>query len=342
MRAKRFGLASLVLAAALTATACAGAAPAPEETTGGAEQPQELVPLRVATLNPIQATDYPNVIAYEKGFFEEEGLDVEIIPTPQNPAAPLLSGDVDVAGVGGNGITAIEQGQDVRFVAAWPASPTFAILVPAGSPLIDKAGQWPGVMEAMKGMKFGVTVAGAYTENVSRALFAMAGVGADEVEIIPAGDGQSLVAGLTTGAFDAGLVASPLLEPMIEQGIAESVLNLWEKPVPGWNAPVATPMMLGSFVDANPEAVSSYQRAIAKANAWAKDPANTKEFSEMMATRLNVEPETLVAPIGTFISALGETAEYTEDQWNAVVEMMLLSGGLTRELEYSEWVVPFP
>ena len=92
------GTGAIVASAALLLAACSGGAPS-ATSSGGAEPAGELTPvtLQLQWLPQGQFAGY--FAAQEQGFFEEEGLDVEIIPSGGDivPQDALASGDVDYA-----------------------------------------------------------------------------------------------------------------------------------------------------------------------------------------------------------------------------------------------------
>ncbi|MDI2035901.1 ABC transporter substrate-binding protein [Paenarthrobacter nitroguajacolicus] len=297
--------------------------------------------VKIAQLNPFQAADYLPQIAQEKGFFQEEGITAEFVASPQNPITPLLAGDVDVAITGVNGMAAIEQNQEVRFIAGFPQRMAMSLVVPTSSPVAHLAGKWPEALEALKGKNIGVTVPGALVDNLAHAMLINAGISDKDIKVTPAGDGSSLVAGLSQGTFDSGLVPSPLFEPLVEKGIVVQVINLYDGQVPGLNLPIATPIVSAKWADKNPNLVAGYQRAVAKANQWALDPAHNDELTQIVAKKLGVAPETITGPIKTFRAALGNSVEFTQQQFETAVKMLKDNGVLTRDLAYGDYVLPF-
>lgn len=87
----------LALAAALALTACSGSGGGTGETDGGGEGDLTPVKLQLQWLPQGQFAGY--FAAQELGYFEEEGLEVEIIPSGGDivPQDALANGDVDYA-----------------------------------------------------------------------------------------------------------------------------------------------------------------------------------------------------------------------------------------------------
>jgi NitT/TauT family transport system substrate-binding protein len=95
---RRFAtIGGLALAAALALTACSGSGGGTGETDGGGEGDLTPVKLQLQWLPQGQFAGY--FAAQELGYFEEEGLDVELIPSGGDivPQDALANGDVDYA-----------------------------------------------------------------------------------------------------------------------------------------------------------------------------------------------------------------------------------------------------
>jgi nitrate/nitrite transport system substrate-binding protein len=330
--------AALALVAGLVLSGCA-ASPPPTNPGDPTQVPLEEVTF--GEVSPFQAANYLTLVAEQKGFFEENGIKAQFIGIAQNPLAPLIAGDVDMMTIGPNGMSALEQGQDIRFFAAFPPVVTFSLIVPKDSPIAEVAHEWPDVMEQLQGKSLGTTVPAALVDNIAKYLVTEAGLEPGDVAVTPAGDGASLVAGMVSGTFDSALVPSPLFEPLVASGDFVQVLDLWVGDVPGFVIPVATPAVTGAYAEENPDTVAGVQRALEEANAWAKNPDNREELQSLVANRLSVDPSTLDAPLETFLGALGDTVEYTPEQWEAGVAMLRQNGVLTKDYAYDEFVVPF-
>ena len=88
---------ALALAAALLLAGCAGAGDPPVETDDDDDEGLTEVKLQLQWLPQAQFAGY--FAAIDQDFFEEEGLDVEIIPSGGDivPQDALANGDVDFA-----------------------------------------------------------------------------------------------------------------------------------------------------------------------------------------------------------------------------------------------------
>jgi ABC-type nitrate/sulfonate/bicarbonate transport system substrate-binding protein len=127
----------------------------------------------------------------------------------------------------------------------------------------------------------------------------------------------------------------------VEKGMVVQVINLHDGEVPGLNLPIATPIVAAKWANANPNLVTGYQRAVGKANSWAKDPAHSDELAQIVGKKLGVAPDTIAGPVKTFRAALGDSVEFSQEQFDTAVKMLKDNGVLTRELSYEEYVLPF-
>ena len=119
------------LIAAAGAALAAGLAPAPLR----ADTPQKLTVLLDWFVNPDHAT---LVLARERGFFAEAGLEVELVP-PTDPAAPprlVAAKQADIAvSYQPNLYLQVEEGLPVARIGTLVATPLNCLVVPADGPV---------------------------------------------------------------------------------------------------------------------------------------------------------------------------------------------------------------
>jgi NitT/TauT family transport system substrate-binding protein len=86
--------------------------------------------------NSESVTNAPVIIAYEKGYFKDYGLEVEMLPLKSGKEVRLAmtAGQVDI-GTGSftNFMSAMAEGAPIRFIAASGSSPTYIFVRPDGS-----------------------------------------------------------------------------------------------------------------------------------------------------------------------------------------------------------------
>ena len=226
-----------------TATAPAGAA-AP---TAAASQPSSPELVRVGVLNSI--SDAPFIIGRERGYFRDEGLDLELTPfdSAQQMIAPMGAGQLDVGGgaPGAGLINAFLRGVDIRLVAdrsqALPGSRVMCLVV--RKELLDSG----AVQTAadLRGRVYAENVpANAMTYGFEQELH-QGGLGPQDLSytIVPFPD---MVSAFSNGAIDTAM----LLEPFITLSEARGGASCWQPLsdiVPGFQAGVL--MYSPSFAD---------------------------------------------------------------------------------------------
>jgi len=137
----------------------------------------------------------PIIVAEEKGYFKEVGLDVEIIP-PADPSAPprlVAAGKGDIAVSYQPQLhLQIHEGLPLKRVGTLVATPLNCLLVLHDGPIKTPAD--------LKGKKIGFSVAGV-EEAVLNAVLGKYGVSTDEIELVNVN--FSLSPSLMSGQVDA-------------------------------------------------------------------------------------------------------------------------------------------
>lgn len=268
---------ALSLIAALSACASGGSAQEPSDAPGEAGSITVTYSAPVAGALPFLPVD----VALDQGFFEDEGIDLEVSQTSaQALPAALAGGQIDMTADTAYNVTRyLESGVEVEFVSGLNDNVDFALLVAPGTdvPAPDGPGGWKATFAALKGESIGTAAkAGPIGLTVTQ-LMAEAGVPAGEYTLIDtpgAASGNALEAGqiaavVSGGGFDA---------PLIEHGLAEPVLSLGSDIPEIFGDQVNAALSMSSrFVSENPEAPERVQRAIAQAIAFIQDPANSDE-----------------------------------------------------------------
>ena len=153
--------------------------------------------------------------ALEKGYYREEGLDVQLILMSAGVATrALIGGDVDFATVGGAGLPPVLSGAPLRFVFTTFNRPMFW--------LISK----PDIREVkgLKGKRVGVSNIGSGPDSLLRELLKRNGLeGGRDVVILALGLQANIYAGLVSGTVDAAMLAPPFNFMVEEAGFRELV-----------------------------------------------------------------------------------------------------------------------
>ena len=153
--------------------------------------------------------------AKEKGYFQEEGLDVEVIlMSGAIGIRALIAGDVDASTVGGSALPPIFRGAPQRMVFISFDKPTHWLYA---KPDIR-------AVKDLKGRKVAVDGLGGTLESLLRYVLEKNGLEAGrDVPILAIGPPPGRFAALTSGAIDATLFTFPLNFRAEEAGFRELV-----------------------------------------------------------------------------------------------------------------------
>ena len=151
----------------------------------------------------------------DKGYYRDEGLDVELILMSAPIASrALLSGDVEVATVGGAGLPPVPSGAPLRFIFTTYNRPMFW--------LFGKA-EIRSVKE-LKGKRVGVSGIGSGPDSLLReALRRNALEGGRDVAILSLGVMPTIYSGLQSGLVDAAMLSPPFTFRAEEDGFRELI-----------------------------------------------------------------------------------------------------------------------
>lgn len=252
---KRWTLAAgaVVAAAALTLTACSGA-------DGGDEEGLKDASLMLGVaFTPRHA---PIFAAKDQGFFEEEGINLEILPGTGsgNTVAAVDSGKVDF-GWADFGVTVLNvgQGSKVKQVNLLQGSDFYSVVA------LEKSGikDW----DDLKGKTVATEASGAMTAFWPLIMERM-GFDEGDVEVIHA-TGDSKVPGLLAGQWDANLSYSGSDVPgLVDQGEDPVILSWSDADLSVYGDGILTSDKL---IEEDPELVKAFNRAVTRGVMWSCD-----------------------------------------------------------------------
>jgi len=211
----------------------------------------------------------PLTIAERKGFFKDEGLDVEIndLGGGAKSLQALIGGSVDVVtGAYEHTLRMQQKGQDVRAVAELGRFPGIVIAVRK-----DLADQIKSPKD-FKGRKIGVTAPGSSTALTVQYAMAKAGLAPTDAAIIGIGGGASGVAAMKQGQIEVISHLDPVIAKLeADQDIVPLIDTRTEKgsqALFGGTNPAAVLYAKADFIQENPETVQRLVNALVKALNW--------------------------------------------------------------------------
>lgn len=184
---------------------CLGAAP---EGIQGAEKSAKPVPVRIAYVSR-SILDMPFIIARDRGFFREEGLEPELIFMKAiQTVQAMLAGGVDFGTATGTGISAAVNGADVRVVLALSDKPSFDMVA------------LPGItsVQQLRGKKIGTSAVGSLTEILARQILIAHKVPLEQVTFLPLGTSDVTYIALKAGTIDATMLQIPQNFLAVDEG----------------------------------------------------------------------------------------------------------------------------
>lgn len=193
-----------VVAISMTATlgACA--------SDSSAQAGEELEVVNVGLI-PNLALYLPMWVAQDKGFFEEEGVELKTTTVRgggSETLAALTGGSFDMTDLSFQAVaTANEKGLPLKFVAGNYTSMPYSILIRNGQDDIKQGTGFPEVIHSLRGKKIGVTSIGSSSYLTLKHLLAEAGMNEGDVEIIQAG--TQMAPQMVSDQLDAAMANEP-------------------------------------------------------------------------------------------------------------------------------------
>ena len=159
-------------------------------------------------------TTMPFFVAKERGFFREEGLDVELIVMQAiQTIQATLGNSTQFASATGSAVSAAVRGADIRVIMAVTDRPSFDLIV---RPNITSVQQ-------LRGKKIGTGGVGSLAEILARQILIANGVRPEEVAILATGPSYVTYMALKSGAIDAAPLQMPLTFTAQDEGFRKLV-----------------------------------------------------------------------------------------------------------------------
>lgn len=220
----------------------------------------------------------PLTIAERRGYFKQEGLQVEISDFQGGAKAlqALVGGSADVV-CGAYEHTLFMANKGVAIKALALQANSFGLVVGIGQ---EKAASYQSLRD-FKGMKVGVTAPGSASAIGLRMLLSKAGLTADDISIVGIGGGASAVVAVKSNKVDAVANFDPVISILErDQAIKTVVDTRREKDLEylyGGPFPASAFYVNATFIERHPKTAQAFANAIGAALAWMKT-ASTDEI----------------------------------------------------------------
>jgi NitT/TauT family transport system substrate-binding protein len=211
----------------------------------------------------------PLTIAERRGFFKDEGLEVEIndFGGGAKSLQALIGGSVDVVtGAYEHTIRMQAKGQDVRAVVELGRFP--AVVIAARK---DRAGEIKSAAD-LKGKKIGVTAPGSSTALIAQYAMVKAGLKPTDAALIGIGGGAGAVAAMKKGEIDAISHLDPIIAKLEADGdivvLVDTRTEAGTRALFGGPNPAAVLYAKKDFIDRNPNTTQRLVNAFMASLKW--------------------------------------------------------------------------
>ena len=233
----------------------------------------------------------PTALAKSKGYFAEEGLDVEILDIKgggSQAASALIGGSVDFsANAIDHAIKAKVQKKDLVAVHSHVRLPVMGLVV---------ANKYKGEIKSLadlKGRPVGVTSPGSQTHMVLGFLLAKSGVKPDEVKIIGAG-GNTMPLAIEKDSVHAGMMVDPFFTVFLKQGKGFALVDMFTSKgtldAMGGEVQGTTLLTRPDVIAKRPATVQKMVNALVKANKFITSSSG-EELAKSLPRELAGDPK---------------------------------------------------
>jgi NitT/TauT family transport system substrate-binding protein len=248
---------------------CAGLAMASLAAGGAAAQAPERTKVSLSVGGKSLLYYLPLTLAERKGFFKDEGLDVEIADFAGGAKSlqALVGGSTDVvSGSYEHTISMQAKGQKIVAFVVEGNAPGIALAVRKDKAAAVRSGK------DLRGFKIGVTAPGSSTNMFVNTLLARDGLEPDAVSIVGVGGGPGAVAAMQKGELEALANLDPVLTQVEAAGTATVLFDTRTEKglaqVYGGAYHAATLYTTEAYLRKNPGTVQALANAMVRTLRW--------------------------------------------------------------------------
>ena len=277
----------------------------------------------------------PQYVAIEEGFFEEEGLKVELktIAGGDKTMTALLSGGIDIALVGSEtSIYVTAQGANDPIKNFAQLTQTDGTFLVAREQIDDFS--W----EMLKGSTFLGQRKGGMPQMAGEFVLKKHGIDPhNDLELIQNIDFANISTAFASGTGDYVQLFEPTASVFEAEGVGHIVASFGTE---SGHLPYTAFMTKASMIDSDPEMVEKFTRAIKKAQDWVY--ANSAE--DVAKAIQPFFEDTDVELIATVVDRYKQQESFAKDpildeeEWNNLQDVMEEAGELPKRMDYEELV----
>jgi len=224
----------------------------------------------------------PLSVAERKGYFKDEGLDVEIPDFAGGAKAlqALVGGSADmVSGAYEHTINMAAKKQPIKAVVLQAKFSSIVLLLPK-----DKAAKYKGPAD-LKGLKVGVTAPGSSTNMFVNNILAKGGLKPTDISVVGVGAGSGAVAAMEKGEIDALSNLDPVVTQLESTGkfvlMANSRTEKGMQEIYGGDYHASVIYITDEYIKKYPNTVQAVVNAMVRANRWVAK-ATPQEIVDLM------------------------------------------------------------
>jgi ABC-type nitrate/sulfonate/bicarbonate transport system substrate-binding protein len=260
-------------------------------------------------------------VAVHKGFFKEEGLDVEVIRMNANVAmSALIAGECDYTMIFASVIRAAMRGIPLKVVAVLIDSPPYAFIA---RPEVSS-------MKALRGKIVGIGVFGSSNDVMARLMLERSGLDPDkDTKLVAFGSDGARFAALKEGLVDAAIIAPPADSQARKLG-----LNVLARANDLFKFPHIGLGTSGKKFKDNPQEVTRVIKAFIRANRFIRD--NRQESINVLADWGKTQREDAAAAYDSTWQLFSPDGSMPEDGMKLVIDDARNAIKLTRPVALAE------
>ena len=275
----------------------------------------------------------PTALAKAKGFFEEEGLDVEILDIKgggAQAASALIGGSVDFsANAIDHAIKAKAQKKDLVAVHSHVRLAMMALVV---------ANKYKGEIKSiadLKGRPLGVTSPGSQTHMILGYLLAKNGVKPDDVKIVGAG-GNTMPLAIEKDSVHAGMMLDPFFTAFLKQSKGYALVDMFTikgtQAAMGGEVQGTTLLTRPDVIARRPATVQKMVNALVRANKLIA-ASSGEEMAKLLPKELAGDPKLYAESFEHAKEGFPPDSLLSKDGVARVIETMRVFGAVPAEVK---------
>ncbi|MGI5136294.1 MULTISPECIES: ABC transporter substrate-binding protein [unclassified Streptomyces] len=294
-RSRIAALATAGLLAVTSLTACANEASSTASSGSGSkgDGKGEKVKIMVGGLDKV--IYMPAMLTQRLGYFDAEGLDVELLSEPAGVQAEtaLVSGQVQGAvGFYDHTLDLQTKGKHVESVVQFSHAPGEVEIVSA------KAEKDITSPKDFKGRKLGITGLGSSTDFLTKYLAVKNGVNVSDFSPVAVGAGPTFVSALQKGSIDAGMTTDPTVATVLQKKLGKVLVDMrtpqGSEEALGGPYPSSSLYMQTDWVNSHKDTVQKLVNAFVKTLKWMSSHS-ADEIADKMPADYSQGDKTLYA-----------------------------------------------